>query len=135
MGNKDLEQLILKYSSYDQKIYDNTSIVRDLNIESEHAKAFIEAFSEKFDVDISTFNFLNYFPLENDLSHKNYKHTELTIADLERAILVGELSDDVVNFEENDPNLPPKLTTKNIILGIVLVLVVSSLLGIVAIII
>lgn len=133
MGNKNLEQLILKYSSYDQKIYDNTSITRDLNIQNEQAKAFIEAFAKEFNVDISTFDFPKYFPLEDKLSSKICKRSELTIEDLERAILVGELNDDVITFEEDDPNLPIKFTTKNIVLGVLLVLIVSALLGVIAI--
>lgn len=134
MGNKTLEQLILKYSSYDQKIYDNTSVIRDLNIDHRQAKAFINAFAKEFDVDISTFNLTKYFPIENDPGNP-HKRTELTVADLKRAILAGELNDDIIFFDENDPNLPPKFTVKNIALGILLVLVVSTLLGIIAIII
>lgn len=132
MGNKTLEQLILRYSSYDQKIYDNTSIIRDLNMKHEQAKAFINAFAKEFNVNISTFNFTKYFPTENN-SGNSHKHAELTIADLERAILAGELNDDIISFNENDPNLPPKFTAKNVVLSILLVLVVSTILGIVAI--
>lgn len=127
MENKTLKQLILTHSGYDQKIYDNTSIVRDLGIEHENAKAFIEVYSEKFHVDISTFDFPKYFPLESTSSNRS-RRAELTVADLERAILAGELNDDVINFDENDPNLAPKFTLKNILLGVLLVVVVTALL-------
>lgn len=133
MENKRLEQLIIKYSSYDHKIYDNTSIVRDLDIKNEHAKAFIEEFAEAFGVDISNFNSSKYFSFDDNKSSTANTLTELTVADLQRAIFTGELDDDIISFDENDLNLPPQFTAKNIILGILLVIIVSTLLGFVAI--
>ncbi len=131
--NKDLEQLILQHSSYNDKIYDNTSISRDLNIKNGVAFDFVQAYSEQFNVDISTFDFIKYFPSTDEQNPHHHTRSELTVGDLIRGIKVGELNDDVITFDENDPNLPPKLTTKNIILGTILVLVVSIILGIIAI--
>lgn len=130
--NQDLKQLILQYTSYDHRIYDNTSISRDLEIQDEQAFDFIEAYSKQFNVDISAFNFIKYFP-SVDTKIKSHKRKDLTIADLARGIIVGELNDDVITFDENDANLPPEFTTKKIILGIVLVLAVSAILGAIAI--
>lgn len=129
--NTLLKQLILQHSVYNNKIYDNTSILRDLKIESETAVGFIKAYSKEFDVDISSFNFTKYFPLDNkDANKKN--PFDLTVGDLIRGIRVGELNDNIITFEENDPNLPPKLTARKIIFGIILVLAVTAILSIIA---
>ena len=131
--NKDLDQLILQYSGYSNRLYDNTSISRDLKIKNEVAFDFIQAYSEQFNVDISSFDFSKYFPSTDSQDHPGNIRADLTVGDLICGIKVGELNDDVIIFEENDPNLPPKLTTRKIILGAILVLVVSAILGIIAI--
>lgn len=127
--NQDLKRFIMHYTSYDLSIYDNTSITRDLNIREELAFDFIEAYSKQFSVDISSFNFIKYFPSGGE----SHKRKDLTIGDLARGIIVGELNDDVITFDENDPNLPPRFTTKKIIIGVILVIAVSAALSIVAI--
>lgn len=129
--NKELQQLIQKYSSYNNRIYDNTSISRDLNIQDQLAFDFIQSYSKQFDVDISDFNFLKYFPSIDDPSFPHTR-TELTFGDLILGIKVGELNDQVIAFEENDINLPPRFTVKRILLGIILVLAVSTILSIIA---
>lgn len=130
--NKDLDQFILQYSGYSNTIYDNTSISRDLNIKNEAAFDFIQAYSEHFNIDISSFDFAKYFPSADSQDHRNTR-TDLTVGDLIRGIKAGELNDDIIAFEENDPNLPPKLTIKKIILGAILVLVVAAILTVIAI--
>ncbi len=131
MKNKDLEEFILQYTSYGNRLYDNTSISRDLNIRDEVAFDFIRAYSKQFDVDISSFDFIKYFPPKDELS-KSHEYAELTTGDLMRGIVVGELNDDVIAFDENDPNLPLKFSPKKIILAILLVLAVTAVLGVVA---
>lgn len=130
--NELLKSLIRQYSPSNDKIHDKTSITRDLNIQEQKAIDFIEAYSSKFNVDISAFEFDKYFSEAEELAN-NQTHKELTFADLTRAIKVGELNDNVIGFEENDPNLPLKFTLKNIILGTIFVLVVSAILGLIAI--
>ena len=129
LENKKLELLIRKYSSHNNPIYGNTSIYRDLNIESDMAFDFIGAYSKQFNVDISNFNFTSYFP-SNEYKEKRI---ELTVEDLIHGITAGELSDDIIAFDENDPNLPLKFTPAKIIIGIVFVFVVAAILSIVAI--
>ena len=113
-------------------MYDNTSISRDLNIKDEAAFDFIQAYSEQFNIDISSFDFTKYFPSADSQDHRNTR-TDLTVGDLIRGIKAGELNDDIIAFEENDPNVPPKLTIKKIILGAILVLVVAAILTVIAI--
>lgn len=131
--NKDLDQFILQYSGYSNTIYDNTSISRDLNIKSEAAFDFIQAYSEQFNIDISSFDFVKYFPSSDSQNLLSNTRTDLTVGDLIRGIRAGELNDDIIAFEENDPNLPPKLTIKKIILGAILVLIVAAILTVIAI--
>lgn len=129
LENKNLEQLIRRHSSYNNTIYDNTSIYRDLNIQDDLAFDFIEAYSKQFNVDISNFNLIKYFPPITEKS----KRIELTVEDLTRGITAGELNDDIIAFDEDDPNLPPQLTPTKIILGILFILAVAAILSVVAI--
>lgn len=131
--NKELEQLIRKHSAYDQKIYENTSIVRDLNIDNKQAKEFIDAYAKAFNIDISSFHFAKYFYVDNSNSTDRPVRKELTIADLERGIIVGELNEDVISLDINDSNQPLQLTTKKIIMGVIIVVAVTALLATVAI--
>lgn len=133
IDNKNLKQFIQQYSGYYDMIYDNTSIFRDLNMHNEIAFDFIKTYSEQFEVDISSFDFFKYFPKTEGHGLLNSTRIDLTVGDLVRGIEVGELNDSIITFEENDLNLPPKLTTKKIILGAILVLIVSTILSIIAI--
>lgn len=129
LENKSFEHLIRQYTSYDDIIYNNLSIYRDLNIQDGLAFNFIEAYSKLFSVDISSFSFIKYFPPPKEKD----KRIELTVEDLAYGITIGELSDDSISFNEDDSNLPLKLTPTRIILGILLVLAVSTILSIIAI--
>ncbi|MDL2283070.1 DUF1493 family protein [Odoribacter sp. OttesenSCG-928-G04] len=70
-----------------------TRLEEDLGLYGDDAVEFLFAFSKKFDVDISTFKFTDYFFSEGGIICQsiinfitNKKKKSLTIADLEEAI-------------------------------------------------
>ncbi|MBW1657933.1 DUF1493 family protein [Flavobacterium quisquiliarum] len=77
----------------------NWKIEKDLGIYGDEAEEFITRFSNKFNVDISDFDFVAYFNSETDvisllISRLFYKKEkkELTINDLREAIKKGKLT-------------------------------------------
>lgn len=76
----------------------NWRIEKDLGIYGDEAQDFIIRFSDKFNVDVSNFNFKEYFNSEIDsislfIANIFYKKEkkELTINDLKKAIKNGKL--------------------------------------------
>jgi len=76
----------------------NLRLEKDLNIYGDDAVEFLEKFSKKFNVNITNFNFDQYFNPEIDkislflknIFNKNIK-SDLTINDLKEAIVKGKL--------------------------------------------
>lgn len=80
---------------YPFELTPETKIEEDLGITGIEAFYFIEAFREKFDVDISQFQIANYFETEGDwilpnmiyfFRGKKIREKMLTLGDLEKAI-------------------------------------------------
>lgn len=127
-----LKSLIRQYSPSNSRIHNKTSIAGDLNIQGQKGIDFIQAYSSQFNVDVSAFEINKYLPQSEELIDAK-DLTKLTFEDLIKGIKMGELNEEVIVFEDNDPNLPLKFTTKNIILGAIFVIVVSTILSLIAI--
>ncbi|MBX3238279.1 MAG: DUF1493 family protein [Chitinophagaceae bacterium] len=94
---------------YKKKLSRETTLERDLGITGDDADDFMDAFFKEFNVDISSFDISNYFSGEGfdpiGISRvilklqgkkppkKNLK--DITLADLERAILAGKWIDPI----------------------------------------
>jgi hypothetical protein len=80
-------------------------IERDLSFYGDDDDEFIYYYGEKFDVDISNFNFRLYFTPENQMLYLlikilpclNPKKKELTICNLIEGIKAGRLDEEVIN--------------------------------------
>ena len=78
-----------------------TELLNDLKLWGDDAYEFIVAFSKKFNVDISEFDFDKYFYPEGDrilsaildfvLRRKRPAKVKITLADLERAVKIRKL--------------------------------------------
>lgn len=130
MINRDLKQLINQYCPQKTKIDSKDSISRDLNITAQDGINLIQAYSVLFDIDISNFDSEKYFPT-NKLD-KTKTAQNLTIEDLINGIKAGKLDDDIIGVIDNDPNMPLKFTIKNTILGIIFIIITSTILGLIA---
>jgi uncharacterized protein DUF1493 len=79
----------------------------DLGIYGDDADEFLMAFSKEFNVDISNFPIGSYFSDEGDIilpaiirfltNKKRKERKNLTVGDLEKAILAGRLDEEVIN--------------------------------------
>lgn len=100
MENK-LFDLLNEYTSVDFEFKKDVKIYHDLNIYGEDARDFFKRFSKAFEVDITNFNFSDYFPSEGDWILPNLirmltfqskiKYKELTIEMLLQSIKFGRL--------------------------------------------
>lgn len=83
------------------KFTHETDLVKDLKLKGDDAYEFILLFSKKFNVNISKFNFEEYFDSEGDriltiildllLKRKKKIKKKITIGDLERGVKEGKL--------------------------------------------
>ena len=92
---ENIKQFILEERwKYDFEITLKTSLQKDLSIFGDDASDILNKFSHKFNVDISEFNFDDYFKVEtswiDDFSDKK-EIKELTIEDLIKSIEKGKL--------------------------------------------
>lgn len=84
-----------------------TSIEKDLKITGDDADEFLIAFGREFKVDVSRFPIGDYFGDEGDsilpaiirlITGKKKRQTKvLTIGHLEKAVLAGQLNEEVIN--------------------------------------
>lgn len=86
---------------HDISISRDSLIEDDLSITGDDAADLILAFSKKYEVDISNFNFNEYFydePSIMDVINFNNKSVKpFTVGHLEKAILAGRLDESVIN--------------------------------------
>lgn len=89
-----------------KEINRDTKLVVDLKITGDDADDFFIAFAEKFNVDISGFKIGDYFGNEEDFvsslikdlfRNKEKGRKSLNIGQLEKAVIVGRLDEDVIN--------------------------------------
>lgn len=96
--NEDLANFVRKESgTYDISIGKNTEIEKDLGVTGDDAEDFILKFSKKFKVDISKFQFTDYFNDEPSVFSFGRSVKTLTIGHLEKAIQAGRLDDNIIN--------------------------------------
>lgn len=87
-------------------VTETTLLVDEIGISGDDAIDFLEKFSKRFDVDISAFDFMKYFNDEGEVSisildywlgnKKNRTKNQLTVGDLQKAVLAGKLDDTVI---------------------------------------
>jgi len=82
---------------YKKPITRETSIENDLGITGEEAAELLSSFAERFKVDISRFEFKEYFNDEPTVFTYTRKLLPFTIGHLERAMIAGRLDDEVIN--------------------------------------
>jgi len=128
INNKDLVNLIQKYSGQNDIIFENTRINEDLQIKGEKAMLFIGEYARLFNVDISSFAFPKYFLNPDNSNDSEADIPYLTAGDLERGILTGILNEQIISLHDHDSHLPPKFTATNISLGILLMILIAILL-------
>lgn len=66
---EELKMLIAKYTGNEKELLWDTAINNDLKIEGDDAVDFLLEFAEKFQVDMRTFPFEDYFYNEGELSY------------------------------------------------------------------
>lgn len=98
-----------KMGKYRKPLTRQTSLEKDLGMSGDDAVEFLLEFSKKFNVDIGNFKFKECFSPEGDFilpailrfltGKKSEKHAELTLGDLERAVLAGRLDDNTIRNE------------------------------------
>lgn len=91
----------VKEERWDGEFTRETDLVKDLKLKGDDAYEFICLYSKKFDVDISEFNFGNFFYPEGDwifkkiveliLKQKSKNKKSITLGDLERGIKDGKI--------------------------------------------
>jgi acyl carrier protein len=91
----------------EDKITEYSSLEKDLGIYGDDAVEFIVAFGREFNVDVSKFMAVKYFSPEGDVilpsiirlfsGKKKLKQSDLTITHLMKAIVAGELNEQVIN--------------------------------------
>jgi hypothetical protein len=105
---EDLQKFVVEVRwKYDFPLQRETKIEKELKITGDDAVEFIEAFSQKFNVDITNFEFEKYFEPEGDIilpaiirfitREKKKKQAELTLGNLESAIREKKLDEEVIN--------------------------------------
>jgi hypothetical protein len=123
MINKELYLLIQPYSKEKNiQLTENTNLNTDLSIYDEKAKLLLDAYSKKFNVNISDLDFDKYF------SSSTNNNNSFSIANLEKGIGLGILDESTINWEENDQNLPPKFSVKKAVLGFILCAAIAIIL-------
>lgn len=125
MINKKLEDFVRHYTKYPAPIREKTELVKDLMINEDIAPDFFAKYADAFNVDISDFDIREYF------SYNDKKDT-LTVGDLERGAVLGLLNDDIVKFTYGDQQLPPRFSLRNILSGILLLIIITGILAFVA---
>jgi hypothetical protein len=96
-----------KMGKYKRELNADTKLEYDLGITGDDAVEFLIEYSNKFNVDVSDFNIAMYFMPEGDTvlpaiirfftRKKALKQKELTIGDLEKGIVAGNLNEEVIN--------------------------------------
>jgi hypothetical protein len=101
INQNNLYDLLHKYTSWEKsRIKPETDIQYDLGLYGDEAVEFLNEYSQKFNVDISKFDFCKYFHKEGGifmprlikfLSRSNSDLKSISVGDLFRGIEVGEL--------------------------------------------
>lgn len=96
-----------KMGKYKKKIDRSTALEHDLGITGDDAAELLAEYSDRFNVDVSKFNIGVYFMPEGDTilpsiislftGKKASKQKELTIGDLERGVIMGSLSEELID--------------------------------------
>ncbi|QRY57117.1 DUF1493 family protein [Sphingobacterium siyangense] len=99
--NTRLRELLQEYSYSDVYFSADARLYHDLNIFGDDASEFLNAFKSQFNVNLSEFNFSEYFPSEGDnilpnifrflIGKKKKIYKPLTIYHLIEAIELGYL--------------------------------------------
>ena len=124
MIDKHLENFIRHHINYQKPIYQKTRIVGELITDKNSVYTFILNYANTFQVDISKFD-IQIHLAEN-------KETDLTIEDLEKGIELGVLNEYIINLKNDEQQLPLKLSLKNILTGIALLIFITAILLFVA---
>jgi acyl carrier protein len=92
--------------SYKKPLLPDTSLEKDLGMIGDDAVEFLNVFSKEFDVDLSKFKIEKYSYSEGDsilpaiirflTGKKNPKQRELTLGDLEKAVVAGRLDEEII---------------------------------------
>ncbi|MDR1810447.1 MAG: DUF1493 family protein [Prevotella sp.] len=97
-----------------EDINEATSLKQDLKLYGGYARKLLYDYGDKFNVDVSRFNFRKYFPNEIPALQIFYrlfrKRRVLTLGELERAIPYGRLNDEILKKirENTDKKTPHK---------------------------
>ncbi|MEY8708475.1 DUF1493 family protein [Bacteroides faecichinchillae] len=104
INKNDICQQIIEFveeERWNGQFSHETDLVKDLKLKGDDAYEFILLFSKKFNVNISKFNFEEYFDSEGDriltiildllLKRKKKIKKKITIGDLERGVKEGKL--------------------------------------------
>lgn len=84
--------------AYNKPITRKTLIEDELGITGDDAEDLLTAFSKRYKIDISKFDFTKYFYDEPvAFNFQNRKIEALTVGHLEKGILAGRLDEDVIN--------------------------------------
>ncbi|MBN9284147.1 MULTISPECIES: DUF1493 family protein [Flavobacterium] len=105
---ENIKQFIIRERwEYDFPLTRDTSIQEDLLIYGDDAVEFIVKFGKEFSVNVSNFMAADYFRAEGGINlppviaqlfpKKNKGYKELTIGDLEKAVIAGKLDEEVLN--------------------------------------
>ena len=83
---------------YNMPITRDTLVENSLGVTGGDAEDLIMAFSKKYNVDISNFNFTKYFYDEPGVfNFQNRVIEPFTIGHLEKAVIAGRLDEEVIN--------------------------------------
>jgi len=85
----------------EKRIVNNTSLQKDLGIEGDDADDFMQTYAQKFNVDLESFKFTDYFSVEGGFNPISYlfvrifnpahlKKQTITLADLVNAARKGK---------------------------------------------
>lgn len=96
-----------KMGKYRKRMNEETCLEKDLGMIGDDAVEFLIDFGKEFNVDVSKFNFTEYFHPEGDsilpaiirlfTNKKNPKKGELTIGHLVKAVKLGRLDNELIN--------------------------------------
>lgn len=95
---------------------------------------FMEQYSKHFGIDISYLEIDNYYIRLFKDSPTSEDKKEITFATLLRGIEQGYMDNKTANLQQDGPELilKQKFTTKQVIAGIILILISSAVLGLIA---
>ncbi len=83
---------------YDILITRKTLIEDELGVTGDDAEDLLIAFSKKYNINISNFEFAKYFYDEPGVfNFQNRQVEQLTVGHLEKAIIAGRLDEEVIN--------------------------------------